>query len=107
MKKFIFASLATAALCSFTAFADQMTGYVSDAHCGAAHNSVSEANSKCIEGCLKKGSDPVLVSDGKVIKFTPDSAKKAREFAGKSVTIDGSMDGDLVKINSIQASGGQ
>lgn len=76
MKKLIFASLATAALCSFAAFADEMTGYISDAHCGAAHSSVSAANTKCIEGCLKKGTDPVLVNDGKVMKFTADSAKK-------------------------------
>ncbi|MBV8071245.1 MAG: hypothetical protein JO270_15150 [Acidobacteriaceae bacterium] len=102
MKKVLFSCFATISLCSFAAYADQMTGYVSDAHCGAAHNSASAANSKCIEGCLKKGSDPVLVSDGKVMKFTPDSATKARSFAGQDVKIDGSMDGDLVKINSIQ-----
>ena len=101
MKKLLFSCLATVSLCSFAAYADQMTGYVSDAHCGAAHNSVSEASTKCIQGCLKKGSDPVLVSDGKVMKFTPDSVAKARSFAGQEVKIDGSMDGDLVKINSI------
>jgi hypothetical protein len=101
MKKLLFTSFATISLCSFAAYADQMNGYVSDAHCGAAHNSVSEANTKCIEACLKKGSDPVLVSDGKVMKFTPESAAKARSFAGQQVTIDGSMEGDLVKINSI------
>lgn len=101
MKKVIFACFATVSLCSFAAYADQMTGYISDAHCGAAHSSVSAANTKCVEGCLKKGSDPVLVSDGKVMKFTPDSADKAKAFAGQNVKIDGSMDGDLVKINSI------
>lgn len=101
MKKLLFSVFATVSLCSFAAFAEQMTGYISDSHCGAAHNSVSEANTKCIEACLKKGSDPVLVSEGKVMRFTPDSAPKARGFAGQEVKIDGSMDGDLVKINSI------
>jgi hypothetical protein len=102
MKKVIFACFAAVSLCSFAAYAEQMTGYISDAHCGAAHSSVSDANTKCIGGCLKKGSDPVLVSDGKVMKFTSDSTDKARSFAGQNVKIDGSMDGDLVKINSIE-----
>jgi len=106
VKKFIFASFATLALCSFAAFADQMTGYISDAHCGAAHSSVSAANSKCINKCLQGGSDPVLVSDGKVMKFTADSAGKAKTFAGQTVTIDGTMDGDLIKINSIEKATG-
>lgn len=102
MKKLLFSCIATASFCSFAAYADQMTGYISDAHCGAAHNSVSEANTKCIQACLKKGSDPVLVNEGKVMKFTSDSVGKARSFAGENVKIDGSMDGDLVKINSIE-----
>lgn len=84
MKKLIFASLATAALCSFAAFADEMTGYISDAHCGAAHSSVSAANTKCIEGCLKKGTDPVLVNDGKVMKFTADSARRRKALPART-----------------------
>jgi hypothetical protein len=82
--------------------ADQITGYISDAHCGAAHSSVSAANTTCINKCLKGGSDPVLVSEGKVMKFADaDSKNKAKGFAGQNVTIDGSMEGDTVKINSI------
>jgi hypothetical protein len=101
MKKLVLASFLTVSLCSVGAFAEEMTGYVSDAHCGATHNSVSAANTKCIEGCLKKGTDPVLVSNGKVMKFDSDSAAKAKEYAGQNVKIDGSMDGDMIKINSI------
>ena len=101
MKKLAFGSLFAVSLFSFTAAADQMTGYISDAHCGVAHSSPSAANSKCIDKCLKGGSDPVLVSDGKVMKFADDSKDKAKALAGKNVTIDGSMDGDAVKISSI------
>ena len=101
MKKIVLASILGASLCSFTAFADEISGYVSDAHCGAAHSSVSEANSKCIAKCLGKGSDPVLVSDGKVMKFDDASKSKAKAFAGQTVKIDGSMSGDTVTVNSI------
>jgi hypothetical protein len=41
-------SMALGALAS----GEEVTGYVSEAHCGAKHSSVSEANSKCIADCL-------------------------------------------------------
>ena len=104
MKKLALASLLTASLCSFAAYADEMTGYISDSHCGAAHSSPSAANTKCIEGCMKKGSDPVLVSNGKVMKLDDSSKEKAKAFVGQSVKIDGSMAGDVVTINSISKS---
>jgi hypothetical protein len=100
MKKFVLAMFAAASLCSVSAFADSLTGYISDAHCGAKHDKVSDANSKCIAGCLKAG-DPVLVSQGKVLKFDADSAAKAKAFGGQEVKIDGTVEGDTVKITSI------
>jgi hypothetical protein len=101
MKKFVLATFLVASVGSVAAVADSMTGYISEAGCGAKHSAVSAANTKCVDACIKKGSDPVLVSDGKVIKFDADSKEKAKAFAGQSVKIDGTMDGDVVKITSI------
>jgi hypothetical protein len=101
MKKFVLATFLVASVGSVAAVADQMTGYISESGCGAKHSAVSAANTKCVEACIKKGSDPVLVSEGKVMKFDADSKEKAKAFAGQSVKIDGTMDGDLVKITSI------
>jgi hypothetical protein len=101
MKKFVLATFLVASVGSVAALADSMTGYISEAGCGAKHTAVSAANTKCVEACIKKGSDPVLVSDGKVMKFDADSKEKAKAFAGQSVKIDGTMDGDVVKITSI------
>ena len=101
MKKFVLATFLVASVGSVAALADQITGYVSEAGCGAKHSTVSAANTKCVEGCIKKGSDPVLVSEGKVMKFDADSKEKAKAFAGQSVKIDGTMDGVVVKISSI------
>ena len=101
MKKFVLATFLVASVGSVAALADQITGYVSEAGCGAKHSTVSAANTKCVEGCIKKGSDPVLVSEGKVMKFDADSKEKAKAYAGQNVKIDGTMDGDVVKINSI------
>ena len=101
MKRLLLSASLAAALLPGAMLADEITGYVSDAHCKAAHNAPSEANTKCINACLKKGSDPVLVSNGKVMQFDADSKEKAKAYAGENVKIDGSMDGDMVKINSI------
>jgi len=100
MKKLVLASLMAVTLGSFAAIADELSGYISDSHCGAKHHAVSEANSKCVAGCLKNG-DPVLVVGDKVMKFDADSAAKAKEFGGQDVKIMGSVAGDVVKIDSI------
>lgn len=103
MKKLIFASILGASLCTVAAYADDITGYVSDAHCGAKHSAPSAANTKCIvDMCLKGGADPVLVKDGKVMTFDDASKEKAKGFGGDDVKIDGSMAGNVVTINSIQ-----
>ncbi len=103
MKNLMFSCILAASVFSLTAAAEQMTGYISDAHCGAKHHSVSAANTKCIKDmCIKGGADPVLVVDKtKVVKFDADSKEKAVAFAGQDVSIDGTMDGDMLKINTI------
>ena len=102
--KRVAASLILFASIGAMAFGEDITGYVSESHCGVKHDSVSEANSKCIEGCLKKGSDPVLVKDGKVMTFDAASKDKAKTFAGKNVKIDGSVQDSVVTISSISKS---
>lgn len=101
MKKLVFASFLAVSLGSFGAFADDITGYISDAHCGATHNAPSAANTSCLNKCIKGGSDAVLVKDGKVLQFDADSKAKAKAYAGENVKIDGTMNGDVVTINSI------
>lgn len=105
MKKLVLASALSLSLGSFGAFADSLNGYISDAHCGAAHSSVSESNTKCVDGCMKKGSDPVFVSDGKVYKFDDASKEKAKALAGKSVTVEGTISGDTVTATNVTAAG--
>ena len=104
MKKLFLASILTASLCSFAASAEEMTGYISDSHCGKAHSSPSEKNTACVTKCLGSGSDPVLVTNGKVMKFDADSKDKAKELAGDNVKIDGTVNGDIISIHSIEKS---
>lgn len=106
MKKLLFSSALALSFCAMGAFAETMTGYISDSHCGAKHDSVSDKNTSCIKACLKGGAEPVLVSEGKVYKLDSGSTDKAKEYAGQMVKVDGTLNGDTVTVNSITATGG-
>lgn len=79
-----------------------MSGFVSDAHCGAAHSSPSADATKCIKKCMKGGSDAVLVSDGKVYKLKGDETA-VKGYAGKNVTVTGTVEGDTITVASVAA----
>lgn len=101
MKK-LFIIGALAASITTVAAAEEMTAFVSDAHCGAKHEMASADNTKCVQGCVKGGAAPVLVKDGKVYKVSADSVDKVKAFAGDNVKVDGTVDGDTVTVSSIE-----
>jgi hypothetical protein len=103
MKKLVLGLTLAASVFSLSAFADEMTGFISDAMCGAKHVGATAKDSACAKGCIKKGSDAVFLTDGKVVKIAPDSMAQAKEHAGETVKIDGTMSGDTLTISSIEA----
>lgn len=82
--------------------ATTIQGFISEAHCGAAHSSPSAAATKCVKSCIKGGSAPVLVSDGKVYKLKGEEAA-VKGLAGENVTIQGTVDGDTITVASVAA----
>ena len=84
------------------AFAGELTGVVSEDHCGASHKESTEQVVKCVTNCMKGGAKPVLVVDGKVVKISNQDKVKA-EFYGKKVMVTGEQEGDTVTIDSIAA----
>lgn len=101
MKKYAVLCVLATSLGGF-AMAEELTGVISDSNCAAKHGTVSEANEKCVEGCLKKGASPVLVSGDKVYKLAGET-DAAKSLAGKSVTVDGTVSGDTVTVAKISA----
>jgi hypothetical protein len=84
----------------FAANAAELTGYVSDAKCGAKGS--SEAHAKCADKCVKSGAAAVFVADGKVYKIDADDQAKVTDHVGHKVTIDGKIDGDTIKVDSVK-----
>ena len=102
MKKLAFAAMALAAL-SLSAFAEDFTGYISDANCAAKQGAkaASPGHANCAAGCIKKGTAAVLVTpEGKVYKL--DDQAKVVDHAGQKVTVSGSLSGDTIKIDSVK-----
>jgi hypothetical protein len=76
------------------------TGYISDDHCGA--KGANEKHGACATKCVKEtGASYVFVNDAdhKVYKIDPQA--KVADHAGHHVTVKGSIDGDTLKVASI------
>ena len=102
MKRLIFGSVFAASMFSMTAAAAELKGTISDASCAAKHADASEASKKCVQGCVKRGTAPVFVSeDGKVYKIEEASRAKVMDHLGDRVTLQGTMAGDTVTIESV------
>ena len=99
MKKLV----AAAALCfaSTGAFAESLTGYVSDAMCAKDPHKVSTAeHAACAQKCIQGGEKPVLVVGDKVYTITnPDTLVP---HAGHKVTVDGDVKGDALTVKTVK-----
>ncbi len=85
--------------------ADSWTGTVSDSNCGVKHAAASAAAAKCVAKCVTGGAKYVLVSKGKVYSVEPQ--EKFADFAGKSVKVTGTMSGDAITAETVEAAAGK
>jgi|ERR1041384_4031271 len=85
------------------AVAADFTGYVIDESC--ASKPAMKGNEACARKCIRGGSPAVLLADSaKVYKL--DDQAKAVEHAGHKVKVTGTLNGDTIKVESIQVDSG-
>lgn len=96
---------AAASLLSVAAFAETFNGTVVDVMCKG--KDLASHTKKCAVGCAK-GGYALVTSDGKFLKFDEAGNAKAltalkatSKDADLKATVEGSMDGDLLKVSSI------
>jgi hypothetical protein len=75
-------------------------GTVTDSMCGIKHMMPGKSAADCVRECVKAGSSYVLVSDGKMYKLAAKPQTLA-EFAGKHVSVAGSLAGNKITVSSI------
>jgi hypothetical protein len=98
LNRIVLAFVLMLSLFAVTAFATEMTGYVSDSKCGAKGE--KDAHADCAVKCVKGGAAPVFVSDGKVYKV--DDAAKVQDHVGHKVTITGEVKGDTIQVQEVK-----
>jgi hypothetical protein len=102
MKKLFAVCTLSLSLLSVTAMAETFHGVVSDEMC--AKNDIAKAgtagHSDCAKKCIGMGSPAVLVVGTKIFKVS--NPKTLNAFAGKAVTIDGTVAGDTITVASVK-----
>jgi hypothetical protein len=75
------------------------TGYISDSKCGVkgAHEGAAECTTKCVGA----GAKYVFVDDATKKVFVVDNQDQVAPHAGHHVTVKGTVDGDTLKLSSI------
>ena len=77
------------------------TGYISDSMCGV--KGASEKHADCATKCVKEhGAKYVFVNDADQKVYVIDAQDKAAVHAGHHVTVKGTIDGDNLKLASIE-----
>ena len=77
-----------------------MTGWISDSQCGVkgANEKAGECTTKCVK---EHGAKYVFVNDADKKVYVVDAQDKVAAHAGHHVTVKGSVDGDTLKLSSI------
>jgi hypothetical protein len=85
-----------------SAFAETLTGWVSDAMCAADPHKVSSADhAACAQKCIKSGEKPVLVVDDAKV-YTITNPKILIPHAGEKVTVEGTLNGSALTVTSVK-----
>jgi hypothetical protein len=87
---------------AFAAFTQQqsLTGVVTDSMCGAAHMSKDKTPAECTKMCVKDGMKYALAVEKKVYTLEGHEAELAK-LAGQKVTVQGTLKGDTVTVESV------
>jgi len=76
------------------------TGYISDSNCGA--KGANERAGQCTTKCVKEGAKYVFVNDTDKKIYVIDAQDKVADHAGHHVTVKGTVDGETLKLESIE-----
>jgi hypothetical protein len=102
MKPLIFSILALAALAALAAAQGKrtFTGAITDSMCAYAdhsHMRMGDTDAECTIACVREHDAAYVLSDGKEV-YTLSDQQTPEKFAGKKVTVTGTLDPKTKKI---------
>ncbi len=78
-----------------------LTGWISDSQCGV--KGAKEGQGECTTKCVKEhGAKYVFVNDADKKVYAVDAQDKVAGHAGHHVTVKGTVEGDTLKLTSIE-----
>ena len=84
------------------------TGWISDSHCAAKGKGDTADHAGCAMSCVKdKGAKYVLLNPVDKKVYALDAQDKAAPHAGHHVKVTGTVEGDTIKVKSIEMTGEQ
>ncbi len=83
-----------------------LVGVISDSNCGLKHAVPGSAAAQCVIKCTSNGANFVLVSGGRIYRFS-EKIQFLKSFAGKKVEVIGDLTGvtiagDYIAVNEVQ-----
>jgi hypothetical protein len=102
MKKLVALTALALSFAATGAFAETLTGYVSDAMCAKDPHKVSSADhAGCAKKCIAGGEKPVLVVGGEKV-YTITNPDILIPHAGEKVTVMGSVKDGALTVDSVK-----
>jgi len=91
-----------AAAVALSAAPKTFTGVITDAMCGKDHAMMGvKPDAKCVTACVKDGSKYALIVGTDVYELSDQKAPE--KFAAQKVYVTGTLDGKVIKVQSITA----
>ena len=83
-----------------------MTGWISDSQCGVKGANDKAGTAECTTKCVKEhGAKYVFVNDADKKVYVVDAQDKVAAHAGHHVTVKGTVDGETLKLATIDMAG--
>ena len=83
-----------------------MTGWISDSQCGAKGANDKPGTAECTVKCVKEhGAKYVFVNDADKKVYVVDAQDKVAAHAGHHVTVKGTVEGETLKLATIDMAG--
>ncbi len=99
-KTFALLTLCALLLTPTLALAGEWTGWITDDHCGA--KGAKAEHKGCATKCLENGGKLVFYNAADQKLYNLDKQDVAKEHLGHEVTVSGEVEGDTIKVSSIE-----
>jgi hypothetical protein len=80
-----------------SAFADELTGVITETKCGSAHKAGTDKDISCIKSCVKSGAGKLALLAGDTL-YTVTNPEKATGHEGHTVKVTGKTDGSAKTV---------